>query len=342
MKNISLKLSLWKLSAFCLTVLLLSGTTLHAEHDPLKGLAGPPFTDPSEIQPMPEDWEKQPIKYKPSAQGADIVISLDQHLYPVFLPVIQEYAKEHNMKIKVIEGTCGIAAGMLSRKIIDIGGYCCAPGITDRLPNLRFHTVGVDPLALLVHPSNPIDNITLEQARKIFMGDIYLWSELKISNGKKGLDIPIQPVGRLHCKLRPGHWCLLLADEDLFSPSLIEVGAIPDMISQVAQNPGAIGYEVLWNPIRYKEKGKVKALKINGYSPRRKEHTLYLRYPLYRVYGLTTWEGKGLENPKAQKLVEFLLKQSEEISREHNIIPVSHLRKAGWKFKSNELIGEPN
>ncbi len=166
---------------FFISLLLLFETTILAEHNPLKGLSGPSFTEPSQILEMSEEWKKQSIKYDLSAGNVDIVVALDQHLYPALLPFIQKYAKEHNMKINVDEGTCGISSGLLSRKNADIGGYCCPPGLMDRLPGLQFHTLGISALTLLVHPANPINNVTIDQARQIFAGEIYRWSELRLS-----------------------------------------------------------------------------------------------------------------------------------------------------------------
>jgi len=320
-----------------LTVAILFWSTVKAE----RLLRGPAFSDPSRIQEMPEEWEKSPIKYEKENQGADIVLSLDQQMYPSLASVVQKYAKEHKLRIFVNEATCGISAGALERKSIDIGGFCCPPTLTDRLPGIKFHNVGISSLALLVHPTNPIDNLTLEEARRIFMGEIKNWSEIKTSDGERGPDISIMVIGRLHCKARPGHWRLLLSNEDLFSPAMTEVGVIPDMISKVAQNPAAIGHEVILSSILHKDKGKVKFLKINGYSPDDPDALLQGKYPLYRAYHLTTWEGKHLKNPKAEKLVDYLIKQAEHLPKENLTLHASRLRKAGWKFKENELIGEP-
>jgi hypothetical protein len=326
---------------FCFALLPLLGPAGYAEHVSISGLIGPAFTDLSEIMEMPAEWREQPIKYDPSVGKADLVITLDQHLYPAFLPLIRKYEKEHNLRIFINEGTCGISAGLLSRKAADIGGFCCPPGLTDRLPGLQFHTVGISALALLVHPDNPVDNITIEQAQQIFMGDIDRWSKLMTADGGRGANQPIQPIGRLHCKLRPGHWRLLLDNQDLFSASLREVGAIPDMITKVASSQKAIGYEVLWNLKRYKERGRVKALKIDDHSPFDKGELASGRYPLYRVYNLTTWNGDRVANPEAQKLVEYILQHSKRLDKDHSIIPASLLRQAGWKFEGNELVGGP-
>lgn len=323
--------------AILLSVTILFWTTLNAE----RSLGGPAFSDPSKIQKMSEEWRKKPIKYDKENQGADIVVSLDQQMYPSLLSIIRRYAKEHNLRIFVNEATCGISAGALERKSIDIGGFCCPPTLTDRLPNVKFHNIGISSLAIFVHPTNPIDNLTLEEARKIFMGEITHWSEIKTTDGKIGPNIPIKVIARLHCKTRPADWRLLLSNEDLFSPTMSEVGAIPDMISLVAQNPGAIGHEVILSRILHRDKGEVKFLKINGYSPDDPEALLSGRYPLYRAYHLTTWEGKHLRNPEAEKLVDYLIREAEHLPKDNLTLHASRLRKAGWKFKDNELIGEP-
>lgn len=230
-----------------------------------------------------------------------------------------------------------MSSGMLSKKSIDIGGFCCAPGMTDRLPGLRFHTVGIASVALIVHPDNPVANISLEEARRIFMGELYRWSELNES----GENQPIQPIGRLHCKLRPGHWRLLLDNEDQFSPSLFEVGAIPDMITRVSDNKMSIGYETIWMTRLLKNHGNVKTIKIDEYDPGDLSALASGKYPLYRVYTFTTWEGEGIENPEAQKLVDFLLEQTDSLRDKMSIVSSPRLREAGWKFKGNELVGEP-
>ncbi len=333
---------MWKTLLIHLSLLLSLTVTVHAQHDTVNGPAGPAFSDPDKIQEMPEEWIKMPVTYDPSVGKADLVITLDQHLYPALGPIIQKYAKINNIKPVVKEGTCGISSGMLERKQVDIVGICCPPDTTDRLPGLKYHTIAIDPLALLVHPANPVDNLSITQARQIFMGEIFRWSELDTSDTDMGLNMPVQPIGRLHCKLRPGHWRLLLDNEDLFSTGILEVGAIPDMMSKVASSQGAIGYEVLWNLVRYQDKGKVKALNINGYSPYKAENLISGGYPFYRVYNITTWEGKGLGNPHAEKLLEYIQQHTGDIAKEHRMVPASLLRKAGWKFKDNELIGSPD
>jgi hypothetical protein len=127
----------------------------------------------------------------------------------------------------------------------------------------------------------------------------------------------------------------------MFSPYLQEVGAISDMIAQVALNPGSIGYEVVWNTRRYRDRGRVRILKIDGRSPLDHEALISGRYPLYRVYNLTSWEGPGLVSEEAQMLVRYLIDKADTLQGGHNIIPASVLRSRGWRFRGDELVGEP-
>ena len=316
-------------------------TALSAAADKFKGLYDKAFSDPSQGTPMPEEWVKKQLKYEKESEGSDVTVVFDQDVYHTLLPIIQRFGREHKLKIAVKEGTCGIVAGMLSRKSVDIGGYCCPAGKEDRLPGIKFHTLGIVAKAILVNAENPIDAVSLEQARDIFRGKTVKWSALKDAKGKPGPDSNIRAIGRFHCKARPGHWYLLLPDEKMFSPMLSEVGSIPDMISKVGADREAIGWEVLSMVEHYKNLGKVKPLKINGYKPTDQAALISRKYPLYRTYNLTTWEGKGTANSKAQKLVAYLRKEIEKLDLKFGFVSSSKLKKAGWKFKGDELVGEP-
>ncbi len=313
-------------------VLLTGAQTWAADAD---SPAGPAFTDPAKLLTMPEEWRKKAVKYQKWGEGADLAISLDQHLYPAVLPIIEQYAKDNNLNIKAQEGTCGTTSKILKEKSADIGGFCCPPATTDRLPGLKFYTVGILPLELMVHPANKVSNLSLKQVRDIFQGNIFHWS--KVGGSRK----MIQPVSRLHCKQRPGHWRLLLDNEDLFSPRLQDVGSITDMLSEVAGNPAAIGYSTSWMAIFYKQTGKVKTISIDGISHTDRAKVATGKYPLYRALTVSAWQNAESHNPQAEKLIKHLIASMDKTDKKYGIIPISEFRKAGWKFHENELIGEP-
>ncbi|MBF0445870.1 MAG: substrate-binding domain-containing protein [Magnetococcales bacterium] len=299
------------------------------------------FTDPDIVMVKPEKWLKKPIMYGNWAKGADIALTLDQHLYPTFLPMIKNYAKQNSLDIAVREGTCGTSEGLINKKQVDVAGYCCPPSLTDRLPGLEFHTIGIAALAILVNPNNPVNNLSAKQVRDIFSGKITNWNQIEPAPGYKRLNLPIRPVGRLHCKTRPGHWRSILDNEDEFSPSLVEVGQISNMITVVAEYKGAVGYEVLWNLTRFHEHGKPKTVSIDNVSPNDSAAIAKGKYPFYRVDNITTWRTSHLAKLKAKKLVNYIIEKSTDTNDVFALISVTSLRKNGWKFKGNELIGEP-
>ena len=299
------------------------------------------FSDPAERFPMPPQWIARPVVHEKDAKGADIVVSLDQGLFPRLRPLIEEYARARRLKIVVTEGTCGISAGALAKKTVDISGFCCPPSREDRLPGVRYHTLGIDPIVFFVNSLNPIEDLSSKQLRDIFSGGLHRWSSIR-SSGNTLPDRSIKAVVRLHCKTRPGHWRQLLDDETLFSPYAMEVGSIPDMVGSVSSDPDSIGWEVPIMIGKYGGHGKVRILRVDGHTPLESAALSTLRYPFYRVYNITTWEGEGVANDKAYRLVSYLKKAVETMDPAGSgFLSAGRLRKAGWKFAGDELTGEP-
>jgi len=308
-----------------------------AEH----GKPGPAFSNPDHTEVLPESWYKQPVKYRNVPANSDLVVTLDQHLYPALLPLIKDFASKQQIHIAVQEGTCGISAGALLDKKVDIGGFCCPAGEADRLPGLKFHTLGIASLALITHPSNPVDSLTANEARLAFAGSMANWQQAEASNNDALSKIgQIHPVARLHCKNRPGHWRLILANEDHFSTITNEVSTIPDMIRQIAEQPGTIGFETLWMT-RLHNKYPVKLLNIDGNSAKDEQALLDGRYPFYRNYNITTWTNNETRKPLANELVHYLQSHFESVDQKYGFVSSKKLRKAGWKFKDGELIAAP-
>lgn len=320
---------------FIYLLICLTTTPVLADHAPKK------ISSPDSRAVMPKAWIDRTIAYKRGAVDADVVMVLDQQTYPAFAKDVKRFAKKNSINMVLSEGSCGVSAGGLAKKNIDIGGYCCPPGKNDRLPGLEFHTLGIAPMALLVNRDNPVNNLTVEEIKKIFGGEIYRWSGLKTASGGNGKNIPIQVIGRLHCKNRPGHWRLLFDNEENFSASLREVGTIKDMISQISGNKRAIGYEVKWMAKYHINNDGIKHVMIDGKSPDNKEALLSKEYPLYRTYNLAYWKDKSIKNPHTDRIIAFMEKLIEEKGESYGFISSSELKKAGWKFRKNELISEP-
>ncbi len=304
-------------------------------------VGGVPFAPGAEREDMPLGWGEKTVEHRAPFEREDLVVALDHLTYGVLSNAIREYSEEKGIKISVIDGTCGNSIGLLFRKQVDIGGLCCPAETYDRMPGLRFHTLGITPLAVIVHKDNPIEELTFRNLRKIYAGEIHHWSEINVQTSGKTWS-HIVPVIRLHCRQRPGHWRILLDREDLFSAEIMEVGTIPDVISAVASSPSAIGLESLWLATDYyRDRWRVKTPRLDGMAPGDLGNLKSGEYPLYRVMSITLWEKDIAEKSLAYDLAMYMTKYIEREGGRFDVISSAELKKAGWKFHGRELVGEP-
>jgi phosphate transport system substrate-binding protein len=107
------------------------------------------------------------------------------------------------------------------------------------------HVVARDAIAVVVHPSNPVDALTLEQISQIYTGRITNWNQLG------GEDRPIVLLSR---ESNSGTYVYFLENvirlgdkksEHLFSPDTLLMPSSEGISSEVRQNPNAIGYDGL-------------------------------------------------------------------------------------------------
>lgn len=136
----------------------------------------------------------------------------------------------------------GCKAGMKNARLSGPGretfGFVCCP-ISDaerEKKKIQVHPLALEPILILLNKSNPINNLSKEQVRSIFRGDITNWKEVG------GDDQPIVVVTRLHCKKRPGHWKTILSGKDDFRKDRLNVSSADEMVKRVTDFPGAIGH----------------------------------------------------------------------------------------------------
>ncbi len=105
--------------------------------------------------------------------------------------------------------------------------------------------VARDAIAIIVHPDNPVDRLTLQQISDIYSGKINNWSEVG------GED---RPIVRLSRETNSGthvyflETVLRLGEKDnktLFSMDTLLLPSSEGIINEVRQNPNAIGYDGL-------------------------------------------------------------------------------------------------
>ena len=143
----------------------------------------------------------------------------------------------------VQEGRCDI--GLSSREL----------KAEEKEAGLSGTVLAYDGIAIIVHPENPVSDLSLETIAKIYTGEIINWSELG------GSDADIVLIGReAGSGTRDGFESITdTEDACLYRQELTSTG---DVITTVSQNPGAIGYASVASV-----KETVKALTVDGVAP---------------------------------------------------------------------------
>ena len=172
----------------------------------------------------------------------------------------------------VQEGTCDI--GLSSRALKD----------EEKSAGLKETVLAYDGIAIIVHPDNPVSDLSVEQIAKLYTGEITNWKDVG------GNDAEVVLIGRDGVESITG-----TKDKCRYRQELTSTG---DVITAVSQNPDAIGYASLASI-----KDTVKALNVDGVTPG--EATVKDgSYKVQRPFVLVTVDGKAL-SPAAQAFFDY-------------------------------------
>ena len=179
----------------------------------------------------------------------------------------------------VQEGTCDI--GLSSRALKD----------EEKAAGLKETVLAYDGIAIIVHPDNPVSDLSIEQIAKLYTGEITNWKDVG------GKDAQVVLIGREAASgTRDGFESITgTKDKCQYRQELTSTG---DVITAVSQNPDAIGYASLASI-----KDSVKALNVDGVTP--SEATVKDgSYKVQRPFVLVTVEGKALSSA-AQSFFDY-------------------------------------
>lgn len=178
-------------------------------------------------------------------KGSDTIVNLA-------LAWAEEYQNLHpDISISVTGGGSGTGIASLINRTTDIAN--ASRQIKDEeKDNARANgiepvefIIARDAIAVVVNPTNPIDQLTLQQISDIFSGKIVNWSELG------GED---RPIVRLSRETNSGTHVYFLEEvlrlgqkenKTLFSTDTLLLPSSEGISAEVRQNPNAIGYDGL-------------------------------------------------------------------------------------------------
>lgn len=253
-------------------------------------------------------------------KGSDTMVNLGQRW-------AEEFSKNHpgtNVSVTgggsgtgiaaLINGTCDIAESSRAMKDKELK-LAQSKGITP-----KENIVGLDGIAVVVHPSNPLKNLTIDQLRDIFMGKIKNWKELggadkSIVNLSREVNSGTHVFFKEHI-LRRG----IEKGPEEFAPEALLMSSSQAIADEVAQNPNAIGY---YGMGYISPQQKVIAVAKDAGSPHYEptiENVLSGKYPVSRpLYMYTKSEPAGA----VKEFMDFVFSpRGQEIVKETDFVPV--------------------
>jgi phosphate transport system substrate-binding protein len=176
--------------------------------------------------------------------GSDTLVNLA-------LAWAENYAGAHpDVRISVTGGGSGTGIAALINKTVDIANASRAmkkeeiAAAQKNGVDPKEFTVARDAIAVVVHPSNPVQGLTIPQLADIYTGKIKNWKEVG------GADLPIVLLSR---ESNSGTYVYFLENvvrqgkksDLMFSPDTLLMPSSEGISNEVRQNPNAIGYDGL-------------------------------------------------------------------------------------------------
>ncbi len=179
------------------------------------------------------------------SSGSDTMVNLA-------LAWAERYQQEHpDVRISVTGGGSGSGISALINGTVDIANASRAIKKEELEKaqaagyNPQEFVVARDAIAVIVHPQNPVSQLTMQQISAIYRGEINNWKEVG------GEDRPIVRLSRetnsgthvyfLESVIRLGN----SKDKAIFSPDTLLLPSSEGIIAEVSDNPNAIGYDGL-------------------------------------------------------------------------------------------------
>lgn len=173
------------------------------------------------------------------------------------------------------------------------------------------HVVALDGLPILVHPSNPVKNLTVEQVRDIYMGKITNWKDVG------GPNIKIVTISRDTNSGTYETFNKLVMKKQKIASGCEYVGSNGAVRGRVQSTPAAIGYAGLGFVDR-----SVKALQVNGVYPSRKTVSSG-KYPVARPLFMFTNGYPKMGSHVYRFVTMHLGKKGQEIIKRIGFVPVT-------------------
>lgn len=179
------------------------------------------------------------------------------------LDASHRFSADHDVRFALEGGNSGAGLKALSAGMIDLAGSGRFLTTPEKAAGLVEHLIGWDPLVVVVHATNPIENVSREDLRRMLLGSVRNWNQIG------GRDLPLLQVAApqgsgVHEAVEQ-----LLLDEQQISPSAIVSLVVADADKNVSLLPA--GFTV--TSMSMVDVDRVKIIKVAGVMPSRQTVT---------------------------------------------------------------------
>ncbi|MGD2126309.1 MAG: phosphate ABC transporter substrate-binding protein [Desulfobacteraceae bacterium] len=221
--------------------------------------------------------------------AGNVVIKGSTTVLPIAQKVAEAYMKQNpDVRISISGGGSGNGIKALidgSTHIADSSRFIKSKEVKLAVEKGSYpvpFAVAYDCIVPVVHPSNPLSNISMMHLKRIYMGQIKNWKELG------GPDAPVVVISRDTSSGTYEVWHKKVLEKERVFPGALLQASNGAVVQAVARNKNAMGYIGLG----YLSPG-VKALKVNSIVGS-EETTLSGTYPISRpLYMFTAGWPKG-------------------------------------------------
>jgi phosphate transport system substrate-binding protein len=126
---------------------------------------------------------------------------------------------------------------------------------------LHEYIVARDAITLVVHSSNPLNELTLAQVRQIYLGRVTNWNEIG------GPDLPITVLSRESSSGTFAFFVEHVLQKSDMGERVMLLAATSQIVQTVADSPGAIGYVGLGYAVEASDRLKILAIRAAPDAP---------------------------------------------------------------------------
>ncbi len=273
---------------------------------------------------------QNPAGQSPSGQSTYIQNKGSDTIVNLALAWAEKYQNEHpEVSISVTGGGSGTGIASLINGTVDIAN--ASRQITQQeLDEAKAKgiapvelTVARDAIGVIVNPSNPISQLTLQQISDIYSGKIKNWDELGGEN---------RPIVKLSRETNSGTHVYFLQtvirlgnskDKTIFSADTLLLPSSEGIIAEVRDNPNAIGYDGLGY---ITPEVKVLGVAADAKSPAVLPSVATVNDHSYAVsrdlYMYTNGQSKGI----VKAYLDWIVSQpAQDIVKQLGFIPILHI-----------------